>query len=151
MRTSRGYTLGELVAIVLILGILTCVAVPRLSFGILGGRQSELEARKLVTDLRRARSLAILHAATHPKGFALEIRREGGNTVCAILDVDRSEVVDSRPMATEVRCSGATRFWFSGLGSLKDCGRTSLKLSDADRAFRITVVPSTGAVRCEEK
>lgn len=151
MRLPRGYTLTELLVIVLIVGILTSVAVPRLPFGTLGGRPAEVEAQKIVADLRRTRSLAILHAVTHPNGFALEIRRQNKGTSCSILDLDASTVVDSRTLPTGVRCTGTARFSFGGLGALKEPVGAPLDVSASGRTFEITVAASTGAVRCVEK
>lgn len=148
MRVGRGHTLAELVVIVLILGALACVAVPRLPFSARDRRQAEVEARKIVSGLRRTRSLAILQAATHPGGFALEIRRQGKVTSYEILDLDNSAVVDSHALASGVRCQGDSRFCFNGLGALKDSGRAFVDVSLSDTTFAITVTPSTGAVQC---
>ena len=148
MRVPRGHTLAELVVVVLILGALTCIAVPRLPFWARDRRQAEVEARKIVSGLRRTRSLAILQAATHPGGFALVIGRHGQATGYEILDLDNSAVVDSQTLASGVRCQGHSRFCFNGLGALKDSGRAFVDVSLADTTFAISVTPSTGAVQC---
>lgn len=148
MRVLRGHTLAELLVVVLIIGVLTCVAVPRLPFRARDRQQAEGEARKIVIGLRRTRSLAILHAATHPKGYAFEIRRQGLATSLVVLDLDNSAVVDSQTLAAGVRCQGDLRFSFNGLGALKESGQASLDVSLSDRTFRITVTPGTGAVQC---
>jgi type II secretory pathway pseudopilin PulG len=151
MRMPKGHTLAELLVIVLIVGVLASVAIPRFSLGTGGRREAEMEARKIITDLRRTRSLAILHAATHPKGFALEIRHQGTSTQCEILDLDDSTVIDSRRVAKGVRCTGATRFSFGGLGALTGSGPASLEVSASGTTFELAVVPSTGSVRCVEE
>ncbi len=148
MRMPRGHTLAELLVVVLILGALACVAVPRLSLEARDRRQAEVEARKIVSALRRTRSLAILQAATHPGGFALEIRRHGKATSYEILDLDNSAVVDSQALASGVRCQGHSRFCFNGLGALKESGRAFVDISLSDTTFAVTVTPSTGAVQC---
>lgn len=148
MRNLRGHTLAELLVIVLIIGVLTSIAIPRLQFGAKDRKQAEVEARRIVTDLRRTRSLAILHAATHPAGFALEIHRQGNTTRCEILDLDNSEVVASRTLPAGIHCEGRSRLAFNGLGALTDPAEASLTVSASDATFEIAVVPSTGSVRC---
>lgn len=151
MRPSKGYTLAELLVIVLIIGVLTSVTIPRLQFGTRDVKQAEVEARKIITDLRRTRSLAILYAATHPAGFALEIRHKGKTTSYEIRDLDNSKVVDSQTLATRVSCTGTSRFVFGPLGALMDSADASLVVSASEATFEIAVVPSTGAVRCVKK
>ena len=55
MRMPRGHTLAELLVVVLILGALACVAVPRLSLEARDRRQAEVEARKMLEDLIQQR------------------------------------------------------------------------------------------------
>ncbi len=62
MRRS-GYSLTELILVVLILALLACLAVPRLQYGAVYRAETDALAQKLVTDLRLARAQAILHAA----------------------------------------------------------------------------------------
>ncbi len=147
----KGHTLAELLVIVLIIGVLTSIAIPRLQFGTKDRKQAEVEARKIVTDLRRTRSLAILHAATHPAGFALEIHHQSNTTRCEILDLDNSEVVASQTLPAGVHCEGTSRLAFNGLGALTDPAEASLTVSASDATFEITVVPGTGTVRCVQQ
>jgi MSHA pilin protein MshC len=150
MDRNRGYTVAELLVVVLIIGVLAAVGVPRLQFGLRDRSQGSVTARKIVTDLRRTRSLAILHAATNPQGFALQVHRQGRRTAYDLVDLSNSRVVDSHALDSSVVCAGEASFQFGPLGALKDGSDTSLELSAGSSTFELTVTPATGTVRCEE-
>ncbi|UCD50901.1 MAG: prepilin-type N-terminal cleavage/methylation domain-containing protein [Phycisphaerales bacterium] len=150
MDRRRGYTVAELLVVVLIIGVLAAVGVPRLQFGLRDRSQGSVTAWKIVTDLRRTRSLAILHAATNPQGFALNVRRQGKNTTYDLVDLSNSRVVESHAIDSSVVCEGGASFQFGPLGALKDGSDSSLELSLGPSTFELTVVPATGTVRCVE-
>lgn len=150
MDRKRGYTVAELLVVVLIIGVLAAVGVPRLQFGLRDRSQGSVTAWKIVTDLRRARSLAILHAATNPQGYALNVRRRGKKTIYDLVDLSNSRVVDSHDVDSSVVCAGEASFQFGPLGALRDGSDTSLELSAGSSTFELTVVPATGTVQCVE-
>jgi len=150
MDRRKGYTLAELLIVVLIIGVLAAVGVPRLQFGLRDSSQGNVTARKIVTDLRRTRSLAILNAAINPQGYALNVRRQGQKTTYDLVDLSTSEVVDSHAVDPGVVCTGGTTFEFGPLGSLKEGSDTSLELSAGTSSFELHIIPATGAVRCLE-
>ncbi len=150
MRVQKAFTLAELIVTVVMLGALAFVAVPRLSFGLRQGCQAEITAWKMVTDLRRTRSLAILHAATHPRGFALNIKTTGHGTEYEIVDLGSQTAIDRHVVDGDVSISGRRKFEFSPLGALKEKNAPTFTVAAAGRTFRIEVTPSTGAVRCVE-
>ena len=57
---SPGFTLMEVVAVLVILGVLATLAIPRMSSGLSGPNLMETE-NKLIRDLRMARSHAMSH------------------------------------------------------------------------------------------
>jgi Tfp pilus assembly protein FimT len=148
MKRRQGYTVAELVVVVLILGVLTYVAVPRLPFTARKRNLAESTAWKIVTDLRRTRSLAILHAATNPQGYALDVRRRGGRMAYQILDLSTSRIIDSQTVDPSVLCEGGPRFEFGPLGALKEGSDRALEVFAADHRFAIAVIPATGMVKC---
>jgi len=148
MRRRQGYTVAELVVVVLILGVLTYVAVPRLPFTARKRSLAESTAWKIVTDLRRTRSLAILHAATNPQGYALDVQRRGRGTAYQIVNLSNSRIIDSHVVNQSVLCEGGPRFEFSPLGALKDGSDRALEVSAEDHTFAIAVIPATGMVKC---
>ena len=149
MRRSSAYSLVELLIVVAVLAAMAFVAVPRLPFAMARQKQAEAAAWQTVSMLRRTRSLAILNAATHPDGFALQISIASGVTTLEIVDVSASSVVDTQTLDSAVSCTGTSRFEFDPFGTLTSAG-TSLSLSAAGATYQITIVPATGMVRCEE-
>ena len=150
MKTQRAYTLAELVVAILLIVVLTGVAVPRLQFGLKRRKEAEASAWKIVMGLRRARSLAILHAATNTDGFAFNIRQTGESTAYEIVDRGSENTVDSQTIDPSVELSGTMTFEFGPLGTLTETSAPSLDVSAVDRTLTISVIPATGMVKCLE-
>lgn len=150
MQTRKAHTLVELIVVVAILAALALVAVPRLQFGALRRTQASTVARKIVTDLRLTRRLAISDAATNSKGFELAMVGSGSYTGYEIENADTKETVASHTIDSGIACSGDNKFGFGPLGDLSDQGHTQLTVSAEGRTFTITIVPATGIVKCVE-
>ena len=141
------FSLIEAIVVVVILGALAFIAVPRLNFAALYRKQAHTVAKKIVTDLRRTRTLAISSAATNPTGFTLKIT---GST-CQIVNDANGVTVDSYTIDSHISCgSGTTMFGFGPLGNLRDGSSNELAVSDVDesRTYTITVISATGIVEC---
>jgi Tfp pilus assembly protein PilE len=141
-----GYSLAEVIIVVLILGALTFIAVPRLNFGALRSRQAWTVAKTLVTDLRRTRTLAIVNAATNTTGFSLQI--SGSNY--QIIDDSNSATIDSLTIDSHISCAGDTQFLFGPLGSLRTGSGTGLTVSSDGKTYTISIVSATGIVKCTD-
>jgi Tfp pilus assembly protein FimT len=150
MKTRQGYSLVELVVIVLILAALAFVAVPRLQFGALHRQQADTVARKIATDLRLTRTLAITDAVTNTDGFALNMIGSSPFTGYQIVDLSDSSVIDSHTIDSVISCTGGGKFEFGPLGNLKDGSDTQLSVSAEEKTFTITVVTATGTVKLVE-
>lgn len=144
----RGHTLAEIVVVVLIVGILACVAVPRLQYGAVRGAEADAIAHQLVTDLRRVRSQALLNAGQNTSGFALVMTGASSYNGYEIVDLKDSTVVIRHNIPAGVCCVGGRRFEFGPLGSLKDGSDTQLEVSAGGKAFTITIISATGMVKC---
>lgn len=150
MRARKAYTLAELIVTVLILATVAVLVVPRVQFGLMHRRQGEMAAWKIVTLLRRTRSLAILEAASNPDGFALDIKQTDNSTSYEIVPCGDTSVADSQTIDSSVDLSGRMKFEFSPLGTLKEKDAPILNVSAADKTFTISVIPATGMVTCVE-
>ena len=141
----NGYTLVELILVVLIIAVLTSVAVPRFSWGAVWGAKADAFVQQLTTDLRRARAHAIGQAAQNPVGFALVMDAPHGTY--RILDLHDSTVVAACTIPAEVRCTDGQRFEFGPLGNLREGSDTRLRVTCESRAYTLTMVRATGTVK----
>jgi len=145
----EAFTLVEAIIVLVFVGILAVIAVPRLNFANISRHKADTTARKIVTDLRRTRRLAISDAANNTAGFSLNIL---GATPYGyeIKNLDGGATLDSHTLDSEVSCAGGTKFEFSPLGSLKAGSDTQLTVSSGGKTFTITIISATGAIKCVE-
>lgn len=144
----KAHTLVELIIIVVILGAVAFIAVPRLQFGAVYRKQADTVAKKIVTDLRRARRLAISDAASNTDGFALN---RTGSTY-EIVDLSDSTTIPNGTFSidSKISCSGGTSFRFGPLGNLKTGSDSQLTVSASGKTFTISITPATGMIQCTE-
>jgi Tfp pilus assembly protein PilE len=141
-----GFTIVELILIVLFLGILAAIAVPRLQFATLHRKQADAGARKIVTDLRRTRTLAISNAVTHPDGYMLKVTGSSSYEI----DIIDGSIVDTLTIDSTISCTGGTEFRFGCLGTLQSGSGTQLTVAADGKTFTITIISATGTVKCQE-
>ena len=67
------YSFVEMIIVVIFLGIIAAIAVPKLNFSLTSKQQVETIVSKITTDLRRTRMLSIANAATNTAGFSLNM------------------------------------------------------------------------------
>ena len=146
----KAFSLVELVIVVAIIGVFSAIAVPRLNYGAVWKKKADATARKIVTDLRRTRSLAISQAATNTVGFSLNMLGGGPYTSYQIKNLDTSTVIDTLTIDSNSSCNGGTLFKFGPLGNLLSGSDTQLTVSASGKIFTITVTQATGMVECSE-
>jgi type II secretory pathway pseudopilin PulG len=151
MAEKRGaFTLVEVIVVVMFVGILAVIAVPRLNFAAISKRKADTTARKIVTDLRRTRRLAISDAANNIAGFALNMTGSAPYMAYEIVNLNTLATVDSQAVDSDVSCAGGATFQFSSLGSLKVGSDTQLTVSSGGKTYTITIISATGTVKCVE-
>jgi len=146
----NAYSLVELIIIVIFLGVTAAIAVPRLNFSTITKQKVDTIAWKIVTDLRRTRSLAISDAANNTAGFALNMAGSSPYSGYEIQNLDTSVIVDSHSIDSNINCTGASEFRFGPLGNLLTGSGNQLVVSASGKTFTITLTTATGTVKCTE-
>lgn len=144
------YSLVELVIVVIFLGVIAAIAVPRLNFAIISGQKTDTTAWKIVTDLRRTRSLAVSNAAENTTGFALNMTGSAPYSGYEIQNLNTSAIVDSHTIDSNINCTGSNQFKFGPLGNLLTGSGNQLIVSASGKTFTITLTTATGAIKCTE-
>jgi len=131
-----------------ILGALAFVAIPRLQFATVYRKQADTVARKIITDLRRTRRLAISDAADNTDGYTLN---RTGSTY-EIVDLSDGTTIPNGTFSidSKISCSGGTSFQFGPLGNLKTGADSQLTVSSSGKTFTISIIPATGVIQCSE-
>ncbi|MCL5279271.1 MAG: hypothetical protein M1376_05120 [Planctomycetes bacterium] len=163
----------EAVTVVFVLSLLACIAVPRLNFGAVWGAKADAVVRRLATDLRHTRALAITHAAGNPDGFVLVMRGVEGtpNAIDRVWEglppakqsrwgpepgpyrsyqiINRQDrtVIATCNLPAGVQCGGGRWFEFGPLGNLQNGSDAHLGIRTEGKSYRLEIAPVTGAVQ----
>ena len=148
-KLHKAYSLVELIIVVMFIGILAAISMPRVDFGIISKQKVDTVARKIVVDLRRTRRLAIADAADNSKGFAMKMKDSQPYRRYIIKNLDTKKIVDSLAIDSYISCTGDNNFKFGPMGNLTDTG-FQLKVAAQGRSFTITIISATGMVKCVE-
>jgi Tfp pilus assembly protein PilE len=149
-KIRAGFGLVEALMVVLFIGILAVITVPKFNLAVISKHNVEATAKKIVTDLRRARRLAISDAATNEDGFEIEMIGTDPYTGYAIVNKLTGLSVDSHTIDTNILCTGGQRFIFGPLGNLLPTSDSQLTISASGKTFTITITAATGMVKCTE-
>ena len=144
------YSFIEIIIVVIFLGIIAVIAVPKLNFSVTDRQQAKTIAGKIVTDLRRTRMLAISEAASNSAGFALSMTGSSPYTGYEIRNLDTSEIVESFEIDSGINCTGGASFNFGPLGNLLTGSDNELVISASGKTCTISIVSATGMIKCQE-
>lgn len=148
---KSAFTLVEAIMVVAFLGIFAYIAIPRLNLAVISRYKAEGIARKIVTDLRLARSLAISDAASNTKGFNLNMVGASPYDSYDIENDDTNVIVATHTIDSDVTVAGSNKFFrFGPLGNLQTGSDPQLTVSADGKSFTITVLTATGIVKCVE-
>ena len=146
----KALSLVEALLVISVIGILAFIAVPRLNIALISRYKAEIAAKKIVTDLRLVRGLAISNAVNNTQGFALRLLGPGPYTGYDIVNLDTAATVDSHTIDPEVTVTGtANEFDFGPLGNLTST-YTQITVSAEGKIFTVTIIPATGTIKCVE-
>jgi len=149
-KKRTAYSLVELIVVVVFLGIIAAIAVPRLNFSTISKQNADNTAWKIVTVLRRTRSLAISNAANNTAGFALNMTGSVPYTGYEIQNLDTSVTIDSRSIDSGINCAGGSQFQFGPLGNLLDGSDNQLVISASGKTLTLDITAATGMIKCTE-
>jgi Tfp pilus assembly protein PilE len=151
-RKKRAFTLADLILVVLFIGIFAAIAVPRIDFSVISRQKADALARKIVTDLRRTRMLAISDAANNEVGFELKFVAPPPYSAYEIENMKTNVKVDSHTLdpGVSVSCLSSIRFMYGPLGNLEIGSGSGIIISAEGKSFTINFIPATGTVKCVE-
>jgi len=149
---DRAFSFVEVIILVMFIGIFAAIAVPRLNRAAISKNKAQTVARKIVTDLRLTRRLAISDAANNTKGFELKIVGSAPYTAYEVENVNTHETVVSHKLDSDVSisCPSGVRFIFGPLGNLEPGSSTEIIVSAGGKTCTINITPATGTVKCTE-
>ncbi len=148
MKRQNAHTLVEMILVVIFIGILAAIALPRINFAIIRKQKADTFSSKIVTDLRRIRRLAITDAANNTSGYQINMIGGPPFTGYEIVNLDPVTVLETHTIDSDVSCTGETLFLFGPLGNLLAGSGTQLDISAEGRSFTITLIASTGMIKC---
>ncbi|MFA5019125.1 MAG: prepilin-type N-terminal cleavage/methylation domain-containing protein [Methylobacter sp.] len=140
-RRCNGFSLIELIVIIVIMGILTAYAAPRLNFA---GHAASGYAEIIKSSIRLAQKLAIAKRATSVS-VTFSLAPFGGCTVNGVQVTN--EQCD--PLPNGVSVSGLGTVTFNGLGRPNVNTVTTITVSGGDVSRVICLEPETGYVHEE--
>ncbi len=144
------FSFVELIIIVVFLGIFAVIVVPRFNYAIISKQKADTTARKIVTDLRLTRRLAISDAANNTQGFELKMVGSVPYNTYEIENVDTKAIITSHTLDSglSISCPTGIRFIYGPLGNLKPASATQIIVSAEGRSFTITINSATGTIKC---
>lgn len=139
----KGMTLIELLAVVMIVGIMSSVLIMRLGPMSIGNPGAKAVARRLTLDLRHARSLAIATGVNHYLGFDVSGSSLTGYTIYREAGATDPAVESYRNFERGVTATGSTtRAEFDPTGAA--LGGYSFVVTGTTQSFTVTVIAATG-------
>lgn len=140
-KSLMGFTLAELIIVVLIISVMTFIAVPKLAYSVIFGGKAQAETQTVAGALRHTRNLALTDANNNNSGYSFQATSTGFQ----IVNLKTSAVVETYTFPQNVTCTSGN-FGFGPLGNgLQADG--SLTVSSGSKSYTITVKSLTGMIK----
>jgi Tfp pilus assembly protein PilE len=151
MNSQRAVTLIELIVIVIFIGIFAVIALPKFNLAAITLQKADCQAETIVTDLRRARTMAISDAANNTNGYGLQmVEAASPYRNYKIVNLKTSTTIDTQTIDPAITCAGGKNFNFGPLGNLNAGSSTSLTVSAGGKTFTINITSATGLIKCTQ-
>ena len=149
---QTAFSFVELVIVVMLLSIFAVMAVPRFNYAIISRQKADTVARKIVTDLRLTRRLAISDAANNTQGYELKMIAPIPYKTYEIENVKTKATVATHTIDSSVTLGNPTgiRYIYGPLGNLNPGSATQMTVTAEGKTFTITINSATGSIKCVE-
>lgn len=139
MRRKQGFTLIEVLFVILVLAIVSGIALFRTGFDFTAKSKARTTGQRLVSDLRLTRRLAI----TNHANYTLTVYPDDGEYKITP-GSHHTRTIDS-----DITLSGDTSFVFQPLGNASS--GSTLSVSAGGNQYDISIVSATGSISMEEQ
>ncbi len=139
------FTLFEVILVVILMGVLAAVAIPRFAGSALWGLEGEGSVRSVVATLQLARRMAIDQAATRPNGFHVVC----SGATYSIYSPDTGAVEgETKTLPDGWVFRSAYRAKFDTLGAEYGlAGAVTITIDGPDAVWYVQIAAPTGAVK----
>jgi len=144
IRRARGYTLIELVFVIVVIMLVAMVAIPRMGLPFTVKMKVYTASRKLVSNLRYTRRLAI----TNNENYRLNV--DSSTNEYEIYDSGDAQVGNTETIDSSITVSADKDFIFEAFGNADAASDTSISLTADGNQYDVTVTVATGRVKMEE-
>lgn len=135
-----GYTLIEILFVVIVLAILAGIVIPRLGFEFTIKMKVKTAAQRLISDLRLTRRLAV----TNNENYRLDV--DSTIKEYRIYDSGDTQVGATRSIDSNITISADKDFIFESLGNASVSSDISISLSAGGNQADIAVTTATGMI-----
>lgn len=146
----KAFSIIELLVVVIFLGIMAYIAITRTKTSLIDRYKSETLARKIITDLRLARNLAITDASRNTSGFAVQMAGTPPYQGYNVVNLSNNQIISSFTIDNKISCTGGGLFKFGPLGNLLSGSSNQLIVSAGGKIATINIISATGSVECTE-
>ncbi len=141
---ARGYTLIELVFVVVVIVLVAMVVIPRMGLPFTVKMKVYTASKKLVSNLRYTRRLAI----TNNENYRLNV--DSSTNEYEIYDSGDAQVGNTETIDSSITVSDDKDFIFEAFGNASAASDTSISLTADGNQYDLIVTTATGRVELVE-
>lgn len=147
LQGEKGFTVLEILAVLVIVGVLSAVVVIVINYGFLSGLKVYTVSHQIAADMRFAQRLSITDYKSYTVKFATPFPFHSYN----IYQSDSGNSVKNSEIPKGINCTGDDSFVFLSDGSANFLGTGIIRIDDAKVKRFLTVTRATGKVKIGEE